>query len=121
MRLAVSTLSLVVLIVSGRADAQAFRTDAGLAEFTSSVPLHTFTGISGRLAGRIDLGDGTVDFYVDLETLETGIGKRDRDMRRALEADRWPFASFYGTLVSPFDSTSTELQPVRVRGMFSVH
>ena len=112
---------LILLVAPARASAQAFRTESGRAEFTSSVPLHTFTGTSDRLVGRVDVRSGIVDFYLDLETLDTGIGKRDKDMRRTLETDRYPFASFYGSLVAPLDSTSRAEQPVRVRGTFSVH
>jgi len=110
-----------VAMAAAPVSGQAFRTESGTAQFTSSVPLHTFTGTSDRLAGRIDLAEGVVDFYLDLETLDTGIGKRDKDMRKTLETDRWPFASFYGTLAPPLDSTSTAAQAVRVSGTFSIH
>lgn len=103
------------------AQAQAYATERGRAEFTSSVPLHTFTGKSDRLVGQINLADGTVDFYLDLATLKTGIGKRDKDMRETLETDAYPFAEFYGKLASPFDASSTAVQPVRVRGAFKIH
>lgn len=101
--------------------AQAFRTDAGYVRFTSSVPLHTFDGESDRLVGRISLTDSTVDFYVDLTTLETGIGKRDKDMRRSLETDRFQFAEFFGKLISPFDPARQGPQPAIVKGDFKVH
>lgn len=101
--------------------AQSFVTEAGRAEFTSSVPLHTFTGTSDQLVGRIDLATGTVDFYLDLETLDTGIGKRDKDMRETLETGRFPFAEFFGTLTTPFDPSSRGPQPVRVQGTFKLH
>ena len=103
------------------AQAQVYYTETGHAEFTSKVPMHTFIGTSQHLVGQIDLVDGTVDFYLDLTTLETGIGKRDKDMRKTLETDEYPFAEFYGTLVSDFDTNSTALQPVRVRGDFTIH
>lgn len=120
-RIRVPLVLLLGLAVAPAAGGQAFRTESGTAEFTSSVPLHTFTGRSDRLVGRIDLDEGTVDFYVDLETLETGIGKRDRDMRSTLETDRYPFAEFFGRLVTPFDSTVATPQAVRVAGTFGVH
>jgi polyisoprenoid-binding protein YceI len=100
---------------------QVFATETGHVEFTSSVPLHTFTGQSDRLVGVISLADSTVDFYVDLETLDTGNGKRDKDMRQTLETERFPFAEFFGKLVSPFDPDGEGAQSVRVRGEFKVH
>jgi len=101
--------------------AQAYITGNGLAEFTSSVPLYTFTGTSEKLTGRIDLSDSTVDFYLDLETLETGIGKRDKDMRITLETEQYPFAEFYGKFVTPFDANSEVPQSVMVEGAFTIH
>lgn len=100
---------------------QAYMTQTGRAEFTSSVPLHTFTGTSDHLVGKISLPDSTVDFYLDLTTLDTGIGKRDKDMRTTLETDEYPFAEFFGTLVTPFDPAQRASQPVTVRGEFTLH
>ena len=96
-------------------------TKTGHAEFTSSVPLHTFTGTSEHLTGKISLPDSTVDFYLDLTTLETGISKRDKDMRETLETGDHPFAEFFGTLVTPFDPERNGPQPATVRGEFTLH
>ncbi len=112
---------LLWILAPASARAQAYMTESGHAEFTSSVPLHTFTGTSDRLVGKIDLADSTVDFYLDLETLETGIGKRDKDMRTTLETDTYPFAEFFGTLVTPFDPDRRGPQPATVRGEFTLH
>lgn len=103
------------------APAQVFKTETGRAEFDSDVPLHSFTGTSDHLAGQIDLANNSVDFYLDLSTLKTGIGKRDRDMLKTLETDTYPFAEFFGTLISDFDPQSTAVQPATVRGDFTVH
>ncbi|MEX2347848.1 MAG: YceI family protein [Balneolaceae bacterium] len=74
--------------------------DSGYAEFTSDVPLHSFTGRSDHLTGLIDPGENLIDFYLDIKTLKTGIGKRDRDMYSTLHADEHPFAEFTGSLDS---------------------
>lgn len=104
----------------GPVQAQAFKSERGHAAFTSSVPLHTFTGTSDHLVGRIDLASGSVDFFLDLATLDTGIRKRDKDMRETLETERYPFAEFFGTLAG-FDAASSAPQPVRVQGTFTLH
>lgn len=96
-------------------------TDSGHAEFTSSVPLHTFTGESSHLAGMFDPEENVIDFFLDLNTLRTGIDRRDRDMFRTLEVEDFPFAEFSGTLDSPFDLNSSEEQTVSVTGEFTVH
>lgn len=98
-----------------------YYTETGYAEFTSSVPLHTFTGSSEHLTGFIDLQENIVDFYLDLNTIKTGISRRDRDMYRTLNVDEYPFAEFTGSIGSPFDEGSTELQNVVVSGEFTIH
>lgn len=103
------------------AASQSYLTKSGHVEFDSSVPLHSFTGVSDRLMGKITLPDSTVDFYVDVHTLETGIGKRDNDMLETLEAEQHPFAEFYGKLVSDFNTQHTRPQKVTVEGEFTVH
>lgn len=96
-------------------------TESGHAEFTSRVPLHTFTGESEHLVGMIDFQESMIDFYLDLNTLETGIGRRDRDMFRTLDVDNYPFAEFTGTLETPFDEETSGRQFVEASGEFTVH
>lgn len=103
------------------ASAQSFKTDSGHVEFHSEVPLHSFTGSSDHLVGRIDLSDSTVDFYLDLNTLDTGNQKRDKDMRETLETDQYSFAEFFGKLVSEFDPAQSRKQEATVKGEFTVH
>lgn len=101
--------------------AQSFKTETGKATFYSKVPLHSFEGNSETLVGLIDLKEKTIDFYIDLETLDTGNGKRDKDMKLTLETKKYPFAEFFGKLVTDFNSESTEVQDVKVRGTFKIH
>ncbi len=96
-------------------------TKSGHVEFDSSVPLHSFTGTSDHLVGKISLQDSTVDFYIDVNTLKTGIRKRDNDMLSTLEADEHPFAEFYGKLNSEVNLSSNQPQEVTVEGEFTVH
>ncbi len=96
-------------------------TDSGHVEFTSRVPLHTFTGSSDHLHGLIDFDENLVDFYLDLSTLKSGIGRRDRDIYRTLNVDDYPFAEFTGTLSTSFDQNSSETQQVEVQGEFTIH
>lgn len=102
-------------------EGQVYMTESGHAEFDSSVPLHTFTGVSDHLVGKIDLNDSTVDFYLDVNTLKTGIGKRDKDMLETLNADEYPFAEFFGKLKGSFDPDTEEPQKVVAEGEFSIH
>jgi len=98
-----------------------YMTRSGYAEFTSHVPLHSFTGESNHLTGLIDPSENIVDFYLDLNTLKTGIGKRDRDMYNTLNVEKHPFAEFTGFLDSPIDMELTEKQDVEVTGDFTLN
>lgn len=114
-------LFIPLLIFNDALKAQTFITEEGKATFYSSVPLHTFSGVSNYLAGLVDLEKKVVDFYLDLSTLETGIKKRDRDMLETLESEKYPFAEFYGTLTSDFNPDISTPQNAIVSGNFKIH
>lgn len=102
--------------------AQSYMADDGYVEFVSTAPLLEFKGVSENLTGLIDLDKKMVDFYVDLNTLETGIQRRDRDMRNSyLETNKYPFAEFTGELISEFDPDLRETQEATVTGKFKIH
>ncbi|MDA0379134.1 MAG: YceI family protein [Bacteroidetes bacterium] len=111
----------LMLMVAGSVSGQAFQHDGGHVEFVSNVPLHSFTGVSDKLVGRIDLDGNTVDFYVDLNTLDTGNGKRDKDMRKTLDTAKYPFAEFFGAFSTLPDPQRAGPQDVEVSGRFTIH
>src|SRR6056297_4211127 len=116
-----AAILIIFLLISSSVNAQSFMTEEGDVEFTSSVPLHTFTGTSSQLKGLIDLDKNLVDFYIDLQTLDTGNGRRDRDMYSTLNVEEHPFAEFTGELISDFDPDSDTSQDVTVEGDFTVN
>ncbi|AXJ02164.1 Polyisoprenoid-binding protein YceI [Cyclonatronum proteinivorum] len=98
-----------------------FMSDSGYVEFVSRAPLHEFAGTSQQLSGLIDLETQILDFFVDLETLDTGNRRRDRDMRRKyLETHRFPFAEFTGTFTETVPASLSERTPVTVQGSFTM-
>jgi polyisoprenoid-binding protein YceI len=110
-----------MLLATLPAQAQKFFSEAGYAEFESRAPALTFTGTSDNLTGLIDLAEGKVDFYLDLNTLDTGIRLRNRHMRDSyLETRRFPFAEFTGTLQPGFQPGLSEPQSVSVSGTFTI-
>lgn len=111
----------LLLILPQMVSAQAYKTETGHAEFKSEVPLHSFVGSSDHLVGKISLPDSTVDFYIDLTTLDTGNNKRDKDMRSTLDTDEYPFAEFFGKLVTEFNTENSGPQKVTVEGDFKIH
>lgn len=115
-------LSTFLMFLSFDADAQSYHGEDGYVEFISRAPLLEFKGVSDHLNGLIDLDENLLDFYVDLNTLDTGIRRRDRDMRNTyLKTDQFPFAEFSGEIVSEFDPDLQQEQPVRAQGTFTIH
>ena len=106
----------------GDTSANIFITESGKAVFTSRAPMLTFSGESTQLNGMIDLEQNLLDFYLDLETLETGIRLRDKHMRDSyLETDTYPFAEFRGQLVQVPDFVVSDTASVVAVGRFKVH
>lgn len=116
-------LFLTILTFSAHdAHSQTFVADDGYVEFVSSAPLLEFTGKSDHLTGMIDLEENLVDFYVDLNTIDTGINLRNNHMRDSyLETDDYPFAEFTGSLVTPYDLQKGGKQEVVAAGKFKIH
>ncbi len=115
--------ALLILLVSGlQVRAQVFETRNGYAEFESKASVESFKGISRYLAGQLSIADSTLDFYLDLNTIATGITLRDRQMRENfLETEKFPFAEFTGKFYNKIDLTSETPQKVFVRGKFTIH
>ena len=98
-------------------------------EYTSSVASFTFSGETDQIDGFIYWeGDSLsaeksqLHFEVNLASFDSGIGKRDRDMREVLGTDKWSKAVYKGeiTEVVSVDSSVTAFR-VRTRGTLSLH
>jgi len=101
-----------------------------VAKFISRAPLEEFEGITEDIDGYLYWEDDSLfknnEFYfeVNLNTLDTGIGLRNRHMReRYLETDKWPVASYQGKIVevAKRDSAGFTVYDVKTQGTFSVH
>jgi polyisoprenoid-binding protein YceI len=118
--------TLLVLIIglclAPAAQAQVFETRAGYAEFESKASIESFKGISRNLSGQLALADSSLDFFLDLNTIATGITLRDRQMRENfLETEKFPFAEFTGKFYNAIDLTKETPQKIFVRGTFTIH
>ena len=97
--------------------------------FTSKVVALTFTGTTDKIDGFIYWeGDSLfaakdqLHFEVELASFDTGIGKRDRDMRQVLDTDQWPKAVYKGVIAehAAVDSTGVAYR-VKTKGILSLH
>jgi polyisoprenoid-binding protein YceI len=103
-----------------------------VARFSSRTQLDAFEGATARIDGYVLLRGGTLSsaagddgaemyFEVDLASLTTGIGLRDRHMRdNYLEVKKYPYASFRGRVVH-VDSRADGATQVTATGTFTVH
>jgi polyisoprenoid-binding protein YceI len=115
-------LFLAITSFTAKSEAQSFMAEDGYVEFLSRAPMLEFKGISNNLVGLINLDENAVDFYVDLNTLDTGIQLRNRHMRESyLETKKFPFAEFTGTLNDAVNVESGQVQRVSVTGKFKIH
>lgn len=116
------SLVLFFFLFSNVATAQSYLTESGYVNFLSKASLNEFNGESEKLNGLIDLSQNLLDFYVDLNTLDTGIGLRNKHMRdNYLETEKYPFAEFTGKISSVPTLNSGTKTPVTAIGTFKIH
>ncbi|WP_339865321.1 YceI family protein [uncultured Algoriphagus sp.] len=115
-------LLLFLYFITTVGQAQTYLTETGNVNFLSKAALNEFNGVSDQLQGLIDLDQNLLDFYLDLNTLKTGIGLRDKHMRdNYLETEEFPFAEFTGKMNSvPMLSIGSK-SPVTAIGTFKIH
>jgi len=109
-----SLLFLCVLIIPGLAkEYNVNKSQANQVKFISDAPIESFEGVTDRIDGYIVWqGDDPADqsdiyLEVDLNTLDTGIGLRNRHMRENyLETEKYPFTYFKGRITSAVASDS---------------
>ena len=99
--------------------------------FTSKAPMETIVGKTAEIVGFINLdlndiaGSANAEFEVDLASLKTGIGMRDKDMRnKFLEIDKYPKAIFKLSKVINADENKLEngkSVDIQFEGDFTVH
>lgn len=129
--LAIAALGLASLLMAEPSAASEWHVDGGadnLVEFTSEVVGFSFSGTNDDIDGylywegeELFEREGQVYFEVDVRTLDTGIGKRDRDMRDVLNTKQWPRASYKARVTAVEADSAGTAHRVRTRGTFSLH
>lgn len=95
-------------------------------KFISDAPIEDFEGVTDNIDGYL-IGDPSdfskeseLYFEVQLNTLETGIGLRDRHMKENyLHTNKYPLASFKGEIIETKKSSNGF--DVVVKGEMSIH
>jgi polyisoprenoid-binding protein YceI len=133
--LALALAVALALALPGPGSAQEFHVDRradNVVRFISRASVEEFEGVTDRIDGYVLLDTGTLTpetgrgateiwLEVDLASLDTGIGLRNRHMRdRYLETAQYPFATFRGTIVRT-DADPAVAYRVTARGTLTIH
>ena len=103
------------------------KTKNNLVKFISDAPIEDFEGTTDNIDGFVFwegeelTNKGQVYFEVDLNTIDTGIGLRNRHMRdNYLETDKYRFAKFKGEIVEAEKLDDGEFD-LTVEGEMDIH
>lgn len=106
---------------------QVDQTKENVVKFISDAPLEDFEGVTNKIDGYIYwegeelLKNSEMYFEVDLNSIDTGIGLRNRHMRdNYLETDKFPFTHFSGKLIKAEKNSDTIYQ-VSAQGTLFIH
>jgi polyisoprenoid-binding protein YceI len=122
MKKVIIVLGVVMFGLMDYVSAQVFKTESGSMEFLSKASLNEFTGKSNTLNGLVDLEKNMLDFFIDLNTIKTGIGLRDKHMRENyLETKKFPFAEFTGKVDAIPTISKGQSADVTAKGKFKIH
>lgn len=98
-----------------------------MVKFISDAPVEDFEGTTAKIDGYIywegdDLtGKSNLHFEVDLRTLDTGIGLRNRHMRENyLHTDKYPYAVYKGKVISAEKQSNNDIK-VTTEGKMTIH
>jgi len=126
----IALIALLSAIIISNAFALEYQVEASkknLVKFISNAPVEDFEGTTNKSDGYIALPDASnlynaeVYFEVDLNSVDTGIGLRNRHMRENyLHTDKYPFTSFKGK-ISEVKKVSDSEYDVKVNGDMSIH
>jgi polyisoprenoid-binding protein YceI len=125
--------AMLVPILGRAATAQELHVDGSqspVVRFVSRTPVHHFEGVTEKIVGYVVLdgrglsaanpSETEIYFEVDLASIDTGIGLRNRHMRENyLEVEKYPYASFSGRIAGA--QTGAGAARVTAVGIFTVH
>lgn len=123
-------LTIIFLFILVSLSAQEYQVDKAkenLVKFISDAPIESFEGTTNNIDGYLfltsfdDLTKNQLYFEVDLNTLDTGIGLRNRHMRENyLETEKYRYAFFDGKIIEIKQEKDNEYS-VLVEGDMNIH
>lgn len=119
-------LMLAIPLAAQRTEYHVDKSAKNVVKFISDAPVEDFEGVTDNIDGYL-MHDGsdvtansTLYFEVDLRTLDTGIGLRNRHMREDyLHTDKYPYARYTGRITNVSDAGGKK--NVTVKGSMDIH
>ena len=123
-------LIILILLMTGVVFSGEFHVDKdknNIVKFISDAPIENFEGVTDKIDGYLFFEDSDLTknselyFEVDLNSLDTGIGLRNRHMRENyLETDRFPLTHYKGKIISSNVVNDTTVS-VKAEGVIFIH
>jgi polyisoprenoid-binding protein YceI len=117
----------LICITSNATEFNIDKSKKNLVKFISDAPIEDFEGITELIDGYMYwegddmMNNSQLYFEVDLNTIDTGIGLRNRHMRdNYLETDKFRYASYKGTF-NNIKKISENNYEVEVKGSMNIH
>ncbi|OMP31853.1 YceI family protein [Mangrovimonas sp. DI 80] len=124
MKLCVKTLRILLigflLCSSYIMKSQTYDVANGTAFFKAKISINSYTGESKELKGHLDVDTGEFEFHVAVNSIDTGINKRNEHMFELLKSKEYTYVTFKGTLGQPLDVESLGSQTITARGTFTL-
>jgi len=127
MKLKIFISLLLLALIIYPAEYQVDKSKQNLVKFISNAPIEDFEGVTSKIDGYLAIDESdllknsNLYFEVDLRTLDTGIGLRNRHMRENyLHTDKYPYTNFKGNIIYSEKVSDTE-QKVTVDGTMYIH
>lgn len=118
---------LITVLFAGGTELHVDRSADNIVKFISDAKIETFEGVTSNVDGYLywdgeDLTNKSlVYFEVDLNTLDTGIGLRNRHMRdNYLETNKYRFTNYKGKITEA-KKNGDGIYDVKVEGTISIH
>ena len=95
----------------------------GVLSFDGNATVGDFTGTTSTVTGQVTGGDlSAVGGWVEapVNTLKTGNGRRDRDLNKSMESDKFPTMRFDLSRVTPAVTRGDSIA-VTLGGTFTIH
>jgi polyisoprenoid-binding protein YceI len=110
----------LLLMTCNLINAQIYNVESGSAFFKAKMSLNSYFGKSDQLHGTIDFETGALEFNVPLNSIKTGIKKRDKNMYELLNVEEYPTITFKGILKKIPSLTLQTKQAIKVVGDFTL-